>query len=162
MSSLPPSSGASPDSPLHRLLLRQLRRTLGVADEAECRSLLEQLLELGARREIPPRLAVALAGLEGLFQAVSTAYAQSERDLTLRTRSLDLSSQELVSANDRLRQDLEVRQGAMDSLGQTVNRLLAEAGLPPMAEGGPTWKPWRPWWASWCGSRGKASGVSTS
>ncbi|QWT45184.1 hybrid sensor histidine kinase/response regulator [Azospira inquinata] len=135
MSPVLPPSGLPPDNALHRLLLRQLRRTLGVADEEECRSLLAELLELGARRDTPPRLAVAMAGLEGLFQAVSTAYAQSERDLTLRTRSLDLSSQELVSANDRLRQDLETRQGAMDSLGQTVNRLLAEAGLPPMAEG---------------------------
>ncbi len=135
MASLPPSSGLPPDKPLHRLLLRQLRRTLGVADQEECDSLLAELLELGARRDTPPRLAVALAGLEGLFQAVSTAYAQSERDLTLRTRSLDLSSQELVTANDRLRQDLESRQGAVSSLVLTVNRLLAEAGLPPMDEG---------------------------
>ena len=91
---------------MHRLLYRQLKRFLGVDDPAQVQPLLDDLLLLAARPDVAPATSVALAGLGGLMQAVQAAYEQSDRDLGLRARSLELSSSELAEANQRLRRDL--------------------------------------------------------
>ena len=117
---------------MHRLLYRQLKRFLGVDDPAQVQPLLDDLLLLAARPDVAPATSVALAGLGGLMQAVQAAYEQSDRDLGLRARSLELSSSELAEANQRLRRDLAVRQQAIDSLRQTANHLLEDGGLPPI------------------------------
>ena len=74
-----------------RLLQRQLTRTLGVADAATFEKLLQR---------IDPDVA---AGLRRFVASVGATYEQHERDLCLRTRSLEISSQEMLAYNDRLR-----------------------------------------------------------
>jgi len=74
-----------------RLVQRQLARTLGAADAAA----FEQLL-----RRVEPEVG---EGLRRFVKLVSTTYEQHERDLSLRTRSLEISSQEMLAYNDRLR-----------------------------------------------------------
>ena len=63
-----------------------------------------------------------LGGLSDLLQRVDAAYLQNDRDLDLKTRSLELSSNELTSSNERLRNELASRTRAIDSLRETANR----------------------------------------
>jgi hypothetical protein len=79
---------------MHPMLLRQLRRSLGVDGAAGLATL--------PGLEADPALLDALGRLVAM---VSDSYQQFDRDLALRTRSLDLSSQELTQANDRLREE---------------------------------------------------------
>ncbi|MBI3760008.1 MAG: hypothetical protein HY269_09715, partial [Deltaproteobacteria bacterium] len=74
-----------------RLLQRQLARALGVTDAAAFEHLLQR---------VEPDLA---DGLRRFVALVGATYEQNERDLSLRTRSLEISSQEMLPYNDRLR-----------------------------------------------------------
>jgi two-component system sensor histidine kinase/response regulator len=65
-----------------------------------------------------------LAGLQGFFLHVEEAYTQSDRDLELKTRSLQLSSVELSHTNDRLRLELDSRTSAIESLRETASSLM--------------------------------------
>ncbi|MDD0815275.1 response regulator [Curvibacter sp. HBC28] len=110
---------------MHRGLKRQLKRTLGVEDEASWQQVLGELGAAAAA--LPPELGRVLQGLGELVQQVDGAYAQYERDLELRMRSLMLSSDEMSQVNDRLRLELNSRERAIDSLHATVTHLLPEA-----------------------------------
>ncbi len=115
---------------MHRLLARQLKRTLGTADEEELQALLGTLSALADQEHTPANAATALRGLGELLQRVDSNYEQSDRDLDLQSRSLELSSTELTQANRQLREELQNRQQAIDSLRNTANHLLVNAGLP--------------------------------
>ncbi|WP_273429241.1 ATP-binding protein [Chitinibacter tainanensis] len=99
----------------HKLLLRQLKRQLGWSDAAAVDAALAEL----AQSQDP-----LLAKLPTLLQHISEAYAQDERDLALRARSLELSSAELTQANNELRLEAAARQRVIDSLWDTANVLL--------------------------------------
>jgi phosphoserine phosphatase RsbU/P len=103
---------------MHRLLHRQLRRSLGVAAPEDLPALIEA--ELAAAGELPPTLRRVLEGFATFVERVDTTYEQADRDLELRTRSLDLSSAELSAANERLRADLVARNRATASLRNIV------------------------------------------
>lgn len=104
--------------PLHRLLARQVRRTFGAAEgEAVQRKL--------AGRELGDS---ALAGLQGLLELVSESYAQYEDSLAFASRNLDLSSQELMAANQLLRQEAEARGETLEALRRATNLLLRPLG----------------------------------
>jgi PAS domain S-box-containing protein len=118
---------------MHRLLLRQLKGSLGVAGEAELQPLCDKLLHLAARDDIAPDVAVALAGLPAFLRRVGEAYAQAERDQALRTRSLELSSEDLNRAYARQEQELVAREKSIASLRETANRLLGQMGLPALS-----------------------------
>ena len=118
---------------MHRLLLRQLKGSLGVAGEAELQPLCDKLLHLAAREDIAPDVAVALAGLPAFLRRVGEAYAQAERDQALRTRSLELSSEDLNRAYARQEQELVAREQSIASLRETANRLLGQMGLPALS-----------------------------
>ena len=107
---------------MNRTLLRQLKRSMGVADEAALGELLGALQADGG--ELPPAVRAMLAGFGEFLERVGSSYEQYERDLELRTRSLELSSQELSGANDRLRSELATREQALDSLRGALNELL--------------------------------------
>jgi PAS domain S-box-containing protein len=113
---------------MHRALQRQLKRITGVADEAALADLLTEARALAGTAGLSPSLASMLAGLEDLLGRVDGAYDQYERDLALRTRSLELSSEELSAANNRLREDLASRNRALKLLRETATGLLAGGG----------------------------------
>ena len=65
-----------------------------------------------------------LSGFAGFMTRVEEAYEQNDRDLDLKTRSLQLSSVELSHTNDRLRHELDSRTRAIDSLRETASNLM--------------------------------------
>jgi two-component system sensor histidine kinase/response regulator len=100
-----------------RLLLRQLGRTLGAGDDAALAALLDAL----GQGQVPPSLA---DGLRHLLLLVDDAYQQYERDLRLRTRSLEISSQEMLAYNDRLRRTRDAA-AAAEAASQAKSEFLA-------------------------------------
>ena len=119
---------------MHKLLTRQIRRTLGV-DEARLSGVLDELRALSSRAGLSPEAAGFLAGVGDFLGRVDAAYIQNDRDLRLVTRGLDLSSQELLQANNRLRAELARSRRAMDSLRETANGLIrSDDGQSKMVE----------------------------
>ncbi len=110
---------------MQKTLLRQLKRSLGVTDEAALAALLATMQANAAG--VDPALRPVLEGLGDFLAKVDATYEQYERDLELRTRSLEISSSELSTANERLRQSLNGRENALRSLRQTMYELLPEA-----------------------------------
>ena len=113
---------------MHKALSRQLRRALGIDDESQATAFLAGLAELAKDGHVPPDLARGVAGLKDFVERVDVTYEQYDRDLSLRTRSLELSSEELVSANNRLRDELASRERAIRALQDTANALQEELG----------------------------------
>jgi two-component system, sensor histidine kinase and response regulator len=109
---------------MHKLLLRQIKRTLG-ADEQALPLVLAQLQAITLQPGVTAEVTNFLQGLDAFFARVDEAYVQSDRDLELKTRSLELSSVELSGANTRLREELESRTRAIDSLRDTARGLMA-------------------------------------
>lgn len=112
---------------MHKLLSRQIKRLLG-GDEGQLPLVLHELSALVAKGEVSGATVAFLTGLEGFLGRVDEAYLQSDRDLLLKTRSLELSSTELTASNDRLRTELASRTRAIDSLRQTAHRLMSQSG----------------------------------
>ncbi|WP_371324067.1 response regulator [Dechloromonas sp. ZY10] len=110
---------------MQKALQRQLKRSIGVADEAGLAALLTQLQQVAVTS---PELQALAEGFPDLLQRIDASYEQYERDLDLRTRSLELSSGELSQANDRLRNELKQRESALAALRQLVHDLLPNAG----------------------------------
>ena len=111
---------------MHRGLQRQLKRIAGIADDAALAAVLQELRDLAGAQGMSSGAAALLAGMEGLLARIDGTYEQYERDLALRTRSLELSSAELSSANEQLRGDLASRNRALKALRETVAGLLPE------------------------------------
>lgn len=110
---------------MHKLLSRQSRRLLGV-DEAQMPAVLAELAQLAGHASVSPTAAKFLVGLGDFVTGVEESYAQSDRDLELKTRSLQLSSVELSHANDRLHQELDSRTRAMEFLRETAKGLMQQ------------------------------------
>jgi two-component system sensor histidine kinase/response regulator len=116
----------------HKLLARQLRRKAGIASDAELASAIAGLAAVaGDEPSAAARLAQALPSL---LTEVENTYRQFDRDLKLRRRSLEISSEELLYLNNQLRAEAASRQRALDSLREAANRLLSGAGLPVLQE----------------------------
>ncbi len=109
---------------MHKTLQRQLKRSLGIGDEAELSALLATLQ--AEATHAAPALRPLLASFGDLLSKVGASYEQYDRDLELRTRSLEISSAELSSANDKLRHSLRDHENALDSLRQSIHDLLPE------------------------------------
>ncbi|WP_051958438.1 PAS domain S-box protein [Janthinobacterium sp. RA13] len=109
---------------MNRTLARQLNRVCAIDSDAACAALLEQAQAQCGQAGTPPELASFLAGLPDLLLRVDGAYEQSERDLDLRSRSLELSSNELSMTNDLLRTELASRNRVIQSLRVAAVRLL--------------------------------------
>ena len=112
---------------MHRSLQRQLKQVLGLADSEAVEALIAAAGEAAARPDVPATVAKLLGQLGPLLQRVDAAYEQADRDLELRTRSLELSSVELDTANTRLRADLAARTRAVQALHTTLDGLLGRA-----------------------------------
>ena len=114
---------------MRKLLLRQLKRSIGVGDEAALAALLATLQDSDAAPS--GEIANRLRGFGDFLDRVAASYEQYERDLALRTRSLAISSAELSGANDQLRQELATREAAMQALREVMRELLPPAGTNP-------------------------------
>jgi two-component system sensor histidine kinase/response regulator len=75
-----------------------------------------------------PEVQEVVAGIPQVIGMVDEAYQQWERDLTLRARSLELSSAELTEANRRLREDGDRQRRTIDTIRGIVNRMLRSSG----------------------------------
>jgi diguanylate cyclase (GGDEF)-like protein/PAS domain S-box-containing protein len=91
---------------VNRTLARLLRRHAGIASAADLARALDAAAGAPAAAG-SPELRGLLAGLRELLRRIDAGYDQYDRDLDLRTRSLELTSEELVGANERLRADSE-------------------------------------------------------
>ncbi|MES2153125.1 MAG: response regulator [Pseudomonadota bacterium] len=103
----------------HKLLVRQLRRALGVSSERDLQARLDALRARGDG---------ALAdGFDALLAAAGSSYARYDRDLQVRTRMLEISSDELTGANAQLRAEAQRQREVLLSLQASVQRLTFEA-----------------------------------
>jgi len=118
---------------MHRSLQRQLKQILGLSDAKAVDALLAAAGDAAARPGLDPAVAALLGSFGTLIQRIDAAYEQADRDLELRTRSLELSSAELDTVNTRLRADLAARARALQALHATLDGLLGRA--PMEAEG---------------------------
>jgi PAS domain S-box-containing protein len=110
---------------MQKTLLRQLKRSLGISSEAELAELLSSMNKAAAAAD--PSLRSALEGFGDFLTRIDSSYEQYERDLDLRTRSLEISSAELSDSNEKLRLSLAGRENALRSLRNTVRNLLPGA-----------------------------------
>jgi PAS domain S-box-containing protein len=108
---------------MHKLLARQIKHVLDV-DPLVLPDLQEEFRQLVASGAVSAQAAQLLIGLPGFLQRVDDAYTQSDRDLELKTRSLEISSVELTEKNLRLREDLASRTRAIDSLRASARNLM--------------------------------------
>ncbi len=112
---------------MHRLLERQLKRVLGL-DAGQWPRLADKLRDWADQvADEDAELARGLFGLPQLLERVSESYAQQDRDLTLVRRSLELSSTELSTANERLRQEAKAMSQALATLQWTFDALRQDA-----------------------------------
>jgi PAS domain S-box-containing protein len=109
----------------HKLLARQVKRYWGL-DAAGWASVQQELTALSAQAGLSPQAAQVLSGLGPLLERVEESYRQSDRDLALKALSLELSSQDLTASNTRLREELESRTRAVDSLRATATELMQQ------------------------------------
>lgn len=120
---------------MHKLLARQAKRLLGV-DEAQLSAVLAELKRVASLPGVSPEAVGLLTGFGGFLERVDGAYTQNDRDLDLKTRSLQLSSVELTHTNDRILNELASRTRAIESLRETANSLMQtmDADLPPLLD----------------------------
>jgi PAS domain S-box-containing protein len=119
---------------MHKLLQNQLRRVVGIRSPEELSAILGELAAVVEQAQPSEGASRLVAGLGELLGRVGANYESSERDLTLRTRSLQLSSEELSAANERLRDEAATQARVIGSLKRTANGMLASDGRPPLGE----------------------------
>ncbi len=109
---------------MHRLLERQLRRILSLDPGAD--GLLGERLDAVSRHlaATDPELARALGALPDFLRRISDSYEQHDRDLALLRRSLEISSEELIEANHRLRAEADTQAHALETMQDAFSLLL--------------------------------------
>ncbi len=110
---------------MNKALLRQLKRTIGIGDETALAGHLDALRNSAAGNDVAVRRLID--GFSELLQRVDASYEQYDRDLDLRTRSLELSSLELSQANEKLRGELSSRDAALTSLRNVIRGLMPDS-----------------------------------
>jgi two-component system, sensor histidine kinase and response regulator len=115
-----------------KTLARQLKRHLGIASTEALDAVSSALAQAA---QVHPALAKLAVDLPAFLGGVADTYAQFDRDLALRSRSLALSSEDLSAANDRLRLEARSQQQLLDTLRGTTRELMEEQGLAPQAGG---------------------------
>ena len=115
---------------MHKSLQRQLKRILGIADPDSLSALLAAAQQSAQLTGMDPGVAALLNNFGTLIERVDVTYEQADRDLDLRTRSLELSSAELTTAIIQLREDLAARSRAVLSLRNAVKKLLRSESDP--------------------------------
>lgn len=114
-----------------KLLNRQLKRGLAIAGPEDLAGVVEAL---HAAALSDPRLSCLAERLPAFLAMVDESYTQFDRDLILRSRSLEMSSRELSLVNDRLRSEAESQKQVLNTLRDTANELLPSFAMQPVAE----------------------------
>jgi len=113
---------------MHRMLERQIKRVLQL-DAEQWLHLVEKLKAWADQAaDDEPELSRALFSLPTLLERVSDAYTQQDRDLALIRRSLELSSDELSSANEKLREEALASTQALAALQRAFDAMNKEVG----------------------------------
>ncbi|NKW90874.1 PAS domain S-box protein, partial [Alteromonadaceae bacterium A_SAG4] len=118
---------------MNLLLERQLRRAFNVDDKLPIELWLESLT---SEKQSSNNLSDTdiKQGLAKLISRIEEAYAFHERDIKLRDRSLQISSEELIEVNKRIRQEYNDQQKVVETLRLAVNQLLNERNKPLIDE----------------------------
>ncbi len=111
----------------HKLLARQLKRSLGIDSEESLASMLESLNLLAQTTD--QKTARALTGMGEFLSRVDESYVQADRDLDLRSRSLEQSSAELTQINETLRHETIKQASILETLRATANHMLETSGM---------------------------------
>jgi len=111
---------------MHQTLFRQIKRASGVGSAEELQRVCREAQVLSAQAGVSPQLAALLRSLGLLVDRVDETYVQFERDLNLRSRSLELSSQELGQLNETLSRQLLARDQAIESLRRLAGSMLKD------------------------------------
>src|SRR5579883_3392315 len=111
----------------NKTLARLLRREFGIRDEVTLSQLASALREAAdsGQSEVLKGFAEAFPTF---MASVDESFAQYERDIDLRTRSLEQSSTELFDANQKLRLEAASQRTALQALRAASRQLLGEAG----------------------------------
>lgn len=117
-----------------KLLQRQLRRYFATASVDETAQLVDLLAGIASADQLPPEARQVLSRFGDFLNAVDESYEQGQRDLELRSRSLELSSAELTTANNRLRADAETHRKGLQALLGMAATLSAGAGLESVSD----------------------------
>ncbi|MFX8980395.1 hypothetical protein ABTN12_19600, partial [Acinetobacter baumannii] len=72
--------------------------------------------------------------LPDLINKVDATYEQSDRDLDLRSRSLEQSSAELNAINEQMRGEIASRNRVLHSVRSTIELMITDSGLAMPAE----------------------------
>ncbi len=112
-----------------RLLARQLRRAFTLENKFELPDLLQHLRLRFAAND--PHLA---GQFDQFVRLILESYQQFNRDLELRTRGLELSSAELLTANRQLQDEVQTQRKAVTALRE-VTALMAPANLQAEIDG---------------------------
>ena len=104
----------------HKQVVRQVRRAFGVSSEKE---LLGMLVSIAQRGDKP-----LADGIAELLESTQRQYEQYDRHLQVRTRMLEISSEELMSANAQLRAEAARQREVLRSLQASVQRLTFDVG----------------------------------
>jgi PAS domain S-box-containing protein len=113
---------------VQRLLQRQLKRALKLPEQQELEGLLRDVSQVQLDPSVPDSVRRLLKGFGDFLGRVDGTYLQHERDQELHARSLDLSSEELILANERLQEAAEAQARIVLSLRTTANELLLSQG----------------------------------
>ena len=113
---------------MHRMLERQLKRVLGL-DAEQWPRFVEKLKDWAdSAADQDADLSRALFSLPNLLERVSDTYDQQDRDLALIRRSLELSSEELSGANQKLRDEAIASAQALAALQRAFDAMRKEGG----------------------------------
>ena len=110
---------------MNRTLARLLKRSAGIGSEAALARILDEALSAAPGLPVSADLKTLIARLPAFLERVDATFDQFDRDLDLRTRSLELTSEELVGANERLVEDLALRNRVLDALREAAATLLS-------------------------------------
>jgi two-component system, sensor histidine kinase and response regulator len=120
---------------MHKILQGQLRKVVGIRSEDQLAGSLGALQAIVAAAPADDTTRRLAETLPLLLERISLSYEQADRDMTLRSRSLQLSSEELSGANGRLRAEAETQARVIESLRRTANNLLRANGQEELSEG---------------------------
>ncbi len=121
---------------MHRTLSRQLRRLCDIDSEESVERLFKAASAISENDALPIEVRKFMSGIQGFLERIDATYEQYERDLDLRTRSLEIGSTELTIVNERMRNDIVSRNQVLSSLREAASTLIqhSEASLTLPAE----------------------------